>query len=165
MAKDIYLFGTRFDVQQIEDFAATLGLVVVPPSRRKSDPVLSQIPFEGPFCFLSLKPEEELRTYGKFNAYSDVFDPLLAFLRPQFVNNELTMGRLEQQEDKELSKMTKPLYLKIEKYIKNNWGSTPYGQYIGPEAIEKLKQGASIRLFPEGAKVVIKEVKSRHPPK
>jgi hypothetical protein len=144
-------------VKQIEDLAATLGLVVVPPSRRKSDPVLSQIPFDGPFCFLSLKPEEELRTYGKLNGYCDVFDPLISFLRPQFVNNELTLGRLEHQEDKELLRITKPLNLKVEKYIKNNWGATPYGQYVGPDAMEKLNEGARIRIFPEGVKLTVKE--------
>jgi hypothetical protein len=142
MGNSIAFFSGSSDTEAFQDFAASLGLHLVPMTVDKK---VVPAPADGPFCYLSLVPISELHPYGEpRKQITEAKDPMLGFMRAYFKNPYLVLGHLHWSDDvAALATQTKPYYQKLRNWIKHEWES--YGDvYIGPEAKELIEKGAQM---------------------
>lgn len=150
MGSSVVFFADNAERQELLSFAQSLGLSVVPT-------VLGQLASEpevwaGPFCYLSLVPEHELKTFGASrDRISAAQNPLLGFVRPYHLQGRLVLGQLQWLNDvPELAVQTRAAFKSLSRWIGSNWPRKEGADYhIGPRANDLAKAGAElINLFP-----------------
>jgi hypothetical protein len=153
----VYLFAGPQDYRAFGDYCRSLGLRMYPILLHQPEELPTDDPSQYPFCYLSQVPREELHPYGDPQGISSAADPLLDLMKPYFRDNTLVIGRLYCSDDvPRLFAVTKPLFSKLEKWIRKKWHKLPTGQYIGPEAKALEAKGANLAYFPPGVAVEVK---------
>jgi hypothetical protein len=159
MGSTIGFFCGHEDNAALQGFAESIGLEVIAPSIDKG---LSGDAAEGPYCFLSTVPRQDLHPYGKpALRLSDARDPLMRFMRGYFKSPYLVAGHIYWSNDvPTLASQTKPYYQKMSKWIKDNWVILPGGGfYVGPQAKALLDNGAEmVNDLPDQASFNIIEI-------
>lgn len=157
MGSSILFFSGRSDNDALQAFASSIGLSLVPLTLDRCVP---EDPAAGPFCFLSVLPTDKLSPYGvDMVNVSDATDPLIGFLRSYCKGPYLVAGHIYWSNDvPELSKVTRPYYNKLVRWIKKEWEK--YGEiYIGPEARACLDKGAEmVNILPGSATLEVIEL-------
>lgn len=132
----------RRDYKDLESFATSISLYTVPASL---DRPVSEDPSDGPFCYLSPLPIDQLSSYGSPPVkLSDATDPLIGLLRSYRHGDHLVLGHIHWSNDvPDLAKITKPYYGKINRWIRKTWEKRG-GFYFGPEACELVDSGTRL---------------------
>jgi hypothetical protein len=151
----IYFFAGTEDNKTLCDFAASLGLSMLPILMEQPAISPSDDPAKGPFCYLSPFPRGELHPYGRPPKISAATDPLIEFLRSyRYAPDALVMGRVYCSDDvPAFVPITKPYFTKIADWIRRDWAKVPGGQHIGPEAKSLLQGGTRLLQLPPNVKV------------
>jgi|SRR6185369_123761 hypothetical protein len=152
MSSSIGFYCGTSDNDALEEYARSIGLVLVPPSIDKPSVPKADV---GPFCFLSLVPASDLHPYGDPPVrITDARDPLIGFMRAYFKNPYLVAGHIHWSDDvRELAARTKPKFQKLAGWVKKEWERLPGGGfYVGPEAKGLIEKGATmVNVLPGGA--------------
>jgi hypothetical protein len=139
MGSSVEIYGGEADCRALEEYADSLGLQLIAPSVGRAAPTLGK---DGPYCFLSIRPTDELHPFGAPLRYTDSKDPLIRFMRPYYTEPFLVLGHVYRSTDvASLAALTEFPYRQISRWIRSNWAK--HGDfYVGPEAAELLAEGA-----------------------
>jgi hypothetical protein len=149
MGSNVVIYGCETDCRTLEEFTRSLGLRLIAPMVGVAAPESGK---DGPWCYLSLRPENELHPFGVPPRYTDARDPLLGFMRPYYVEPYLVLGHIHRSTDvRSLAALTELPFNRIKRWIKASW--TKYGDvYIGPGAADLIERGAQkVNVLPDSA--------------
>jgi hypothetical protein len=153
MGSNVVIYGSEADCRSLEKFTQSLGLHLIAPVVGAKAPESGK---DGPWCYLSLRPESELRPFGTPPRYTDARDPLLGFMRPYYAEPYLVLGHIHRSTDvRDLATLTELPFNRIRRWIKDGW--TKYEDiYIGPGAIDLIEKGAQkVNVLPGSANFTI----------
>lgn len=144
MSKSILLIASNGDLHALTSFMKKIGLHLVPMLINENGNNDVGEPKDGPACYATFVPIDELHTYGKSkNKIADVIDPMLFFMRPYYDPPYLTDVSIVLNEDAtQVSEKIKPHFNKISRWLRKNWSKTKkHASWIGPEALTLIESG------------------------
>jgi hypothetical protein len=151
MGLSVYLFAGPKDYRAFSEYSRSTGLRMYSILVDQPEETSPENPSLYPFVYLSPHAREELHPYGQPPGIGPATEPLLELMKPYFKDNVLVIGRIYCSNDlPQLFAVTKPWFMRLRKWIKNEWERLPTGQYIGPEAKELEHKGAKLAYFPPG---------------
>jgi hypothetical protein len=153
MGSNVVIYGSETDCRALEEFTQSLGLSLLGPMVGVAALKSGR---DGPWCYLSLRPKNELHPFGVPPRYTDARDPLLGFMRPYYSEPYLVLGHIHRSMDvQSLAVLTELPFNRIKRWIKANW--TKYGDaYIGPGVVDLIERGAQkVNVLPGSANFTI----------
>lgn len=152
MGSGIYFFAGSSDSVELNRAIDDIGLIKVP---YRLDTKVHESADQGPFCYLSFLPVDQLHPYGKPPVkVSDATDPLLQFMQAYVDREGLVAGRIYWPDDNsETATLTKPYYQKVARWIRKNWSKGEEGYYFGPEAAQMRGKGVKFHYLKPGVKI------------
>lgn len=135
MGSSVSFYCGPEDTKALVEYAESLGLSLIGMTLDRLE--VERDPKRGPFCYLSFLNVGDLHPYGTpaINI-SDATDPLIELLRSYYDPPYLVSGRIYWSNDvPEFAKRTKPYFVKLKKWVQQNWAKRPDSAfYFGPEA-------------------------------
>jgi hypothetical protein len=157
MGTSVMIFAGPKDDRALVEYAASLGLRLVPPRLDQVGTVAFEEPSQGPFWYLSFLPVENLHPYGNPPVkVGSATDPLIEFIRSYYEPPYLVAGRVYWSTDvPDLARQTKPHFTKLARWIRKHWKRRKEdGYYIGPDAQRLVEEGkAQPVYFPPGIEI------------
>lgn len=145
MSRNIGFFATDKETLELEAYANSIGLLVLPS---QLDMTLSEDLAIEPWCWLSMLPPEELKPYGAPPVrLTAARNPLLDYTRPFFKDNHLVLGNIKWDTDNwEMATRTKDSFQKMARWVRKHY-EKQVDFYFSPGAVQKMAEGAEVVNF------------------
>jgi len=162
MSSSILIFAGPADEAALRVHAFSIGLQLLHPFAASMTDIDIKKAFQNPIQggFFSFLPLSDLHPVAERDGLLyDVIDPLIDYVRPHYIPPYLVAGQVLRNTDvPELAAQTKAYFLKLRKWVRENWRRREEDRYfIGPDAERILREeGARIAYLPPNVKVETK---------
>jgi Pentapeptide repeats (8 copies) len=162
MRRQLMFFAGPEDDRALRGYIEAAGLHLVPECTN-ADPTRADEPRSRLLWTISLLPPNKLHPRGSPPRINCFEDPVIEFMPSYYDPPYLIAGRLWWPEARlEIRELTKPHFLKVAFWIRNNWHVRPMdGLCLGPDALRLVRdEGAQLVSVPPGIPLEIIDVSS-----